>query len=118
MSVWLNWLCICFLSPIFELLDIWYWIEMCSWSRIRGEGNSSLLTQQEANMYSSVFSYSRALEPYQLRMTTKFAQVISILYYTAFYVILFPPGIVITIFGLLFQYWVTKVPSTDSLFST
>ncbi len=100
MSVWLNWLCICFVTPLFEIFDVWYWIYQCRWSNIRKEGVNSLYTQQEANI---------ALEPYEVSMTYKFAQAISIMFYTAFYVIIFPPGIIITIAGLIFQYWLSKV---------
>jgi len=51
MSIWLNWMVICFLNPLLEYFDIWYWLEMRKWDKVRGEGKNSLLTQQEANMY-------------------------------------------------------------------
>jgi len=99
MTIWLNWLCICFLNPIFDVFDIWYWMDMCKWSRIKKEGENCLLTQREANI---------ALEPYQIYLPTKFAQTINIMFYTAFYMILFPAGIIITIAGYFIQYWLTK----------
>ena len=101
MSVWVNWLCICLLSPLMELFDFWYILRLYSWMKVKREGKESLLTQHEANI---------ALEPYTVSMTTKFAQSISIMFYTSFYILLFPPGIIITIVGYIVQYWLTKVP--------
>lgn len=59
MFVWLNWLCICFLTPLFEFFDMWYWMAICSWSKVRGQGANSLLSQIEANMYTTLYANSR-----------------------------------------------------------
>ena len=99
MTVWVNWLCLCLLNPLLELFDVWYGIQLYLWSKIKKQGRESLLTQLEANI---------AMEPYQLSMTTKFSQILNIMFYTSFYVILFPPGIIITLCGLLAQYWLSK----------
>jgi hypothetical protein len=53
----------------------------------------------------------RALEPYGINIPTKFAQTISMMFYTAFYSIFFPPGIIFTLIGLAFHYWIGKVGS-------
>ena len=103
MSVWLNWLCICLLNPLMELFDVFYFLRCYKWSKIKQEGKDSMLTQREANI---------ALEPYSVSMTTKFAQTISIMFYTSFYALLFPPGILITIAGYFVQYWVSKILMT------
>ncbi len=109
MSIWLNWLSSCILTPMLEFLDMWYGLSLCQWSRVRAQGANSLLTQTEGNMYC--FQHNQgdsALEPYPMSITTKFSQIISILFYTSFYVIFFPPGIIITLCGLLFHLWIAK----------
>lgn len=100
MSVWMNWLCICILTPLMELFDVVYLFSLFKWSRLRGQKENCTLTQQEANI---------ALEPYEVSMISKFSQTINMMFYTAFYVIFFPPGILITLAGLILQYWVSKV---------
>jgi len=42
-------------------------------------------------------------------MISKYSLTISIMLYSAFYVLFFPLGIFITIFGFIFQYWLSKV---------
>jgi len=56
-----------------------------------------------------LFELHSALEPYAINIPTKFAQTIAILLYTSFYAIFFPPGIIFTLVGLLFHYWIGKV---------
>eukprot|EP00826_Nyctotherus_ovalis_P041054 TRINITY_DN4095_c0_g1_i9.p1 TRINITY_DN4095_c0_g1~~TRINITY_DN4095_c0_g1_i9.p1 ORF type:complete len:874 (+),score=261.88 TRINITY_DN4095_c0_g1_i9:376-2997(+) len=100
MTVWTNWLFICFLNPVLEVFDVWYIFAWVMWKWTKSKGEESTLTQHEANI---------ALEPYEVSVVTKFSQMINIIFYTSFYVILFPFGILITILGFLFQYWVSKV---------
>ena len=100
MSVWMNWLCICILSPILELFNVGYLLKMIQWALIRSKKSKSILTQREANI---------ELEPYEISMISKYSETINIMLYTAFYLLLFPPGILITLAGLFIQYWVTKV---------
>eukprot|EP00826_Nyctotherus_ovalis_P041923 TRINITY_DN4272_c0_g2_i2.p1 TRINITY_DN4272_c0_g2~~TRINITY_DN4272_c0_g2_i2.p1 ORF type:complete len:393 (+),score=77.26 TRINITY_DN4272_c0_g2_i2:47-1180(+) len=99
MTVLTNWLFICFLNPVLEIFDVWYIFSWVMWKLTKSKGDKSPLTQQEANI---------ELEPYELSVVTKFSQMLNIMFYTSFYVILFPPGIIITILGYLFQYWVSK----------
>ena len=51
------------------------------------------------------------MEPYEINVPTKFAQTISMLFYTAFYATFFPAGIIFTLVGLGFHYWIGKVRS-------
>jgi len=100
MTVGTNWLFICFLNPILEVFDVFYIFSWVKWKYIKSQGSQSKLTQYEANIASG---------PYELNVITRFSQMINIIFFTSFYVILFPPGIIITILGYLFQYWVSKV---------
>ena len=99
MSIFTNWLFICFLDPVLEIFDVSYILSRIIQKFTKCRGAKSKLTQQEANI---------ALEPYELNVVAKFSQILNIIFYTSFYVILFPPGILVTILGYLFQYWVTK----------
>jgi len=98
-SVWMNWLFICILNPILEVFNIKYLLSFLKWKLIRFKGSSSTLTQLEANI---------ALEPHHVDVITQFSCVINIMFYTAFYTLLYPPGVAITILGLILQYWVSK----------
>ena len=99
MTIWMNWLFICFLDPLLEFFDIFYMLYLLKWWWIKRKGPNSELTQLQAN---------EAANPYEMSIVNKFAQIINIMLYTSFYIILFPPGIIITTFGLIVQYWLTK----------
>jgi hypothetical protein len=51
----------------------------------------------------------RALEPLVVNIPSKYAQTLCIMFYTSFYSLLFPPGVLLTIAGLIVDYWVEKV---------
>eukprot|EP00826_Nyctotherus_ovalis_P064033 TRINITY_DN9389_c0_g1_i3.p1 TRINITY_DN9389_c0_g1~~TRINITY_DN9389_c0_g1_i3.p1 ORF type:complete len:832 (-),score=219.91 TRINITY_DN9389_c0_g1_i3:124-2619(-) len=98
-TIWMNWLFVCFFNPFLEIFDPWYLLACASWYLVKSKGANSTLTQREANI---------ALEPYEISIVTKYAQLMNIMFYTSFYAFFFPPGIVITIAGIFINYWVSK----------
>eukprot|EP00826_Nyctotherus_ovalis_P064034 TRINITY_DN9389_c0_g1_i5.p1 TRINITY_DN9389_c0_g1~~TRINITY_DN9389_c0_g1_i5.p1 ORF type:complete len:836 (-),score=227.73 TRINITY_DN9389_c0_g1_i5:82-2589(-) len=98
-TIWMNWLFICFFNPLLEVFDPWYLLACAKWSITKRQGSKSTLTQREANI---------ALEPYEISVVTKYAQIMNIMFYTSFYAIFFPPGIVVSIVGIFINYWVSK----------
>lgn len=99
MTVCTNWALICIVDPLTEVFDVWYLVAKLKWWLVKRKGSESTLTQREANV---------ALEPCEVSMVTKYAELMNIMFYTSFYALLFPPGILITAVGLGLHYWVTK----------
>ena len=44
-----------------------------------------------------------------VNIPSKYAQTLCIMFYTSFYALLFPPGVLIAIAGFIVDYWVAKV---------
>ena len=109
MTVFTNWLFLCFLTPMMELVDVSYILFLIQWKLARNKGFKSTLTQRQANEEAG---------PYEMDIVTRFSQIANIMFYTAFYILIFPPGILITILGLLFQYWVCKLLISSKKFQT
>jgi len=98
-TIWMNWLFVCLFGPLLEVLDPLYILSCITWKLTKKQGSNSTLTQREANI---------ALEPYAINVVTKYSQLMNIMFYTSFYLIFFPPGILITILGIFINYWVSK----------
>ena len=100
MTVWMNWLFLCFLTPIMDIIDIGYLISLLRWKIIKSQKSKCLLTQRQANELAG---------PYEMDIVTKFSQMSNIMLYTSFYITILPYGICITLVGLFFEYWITKI---------
>jgi hypothetical protein len=95
-----TWLSISFAQPVIEIFNpfgIMNRIKKCWFSR---KGENSKLNQMEGN---------QKFLPPPVNMPKKYAEILLIIFYTAFYILLFPPGIVLTVIGIGFNYWVDKV---------
>ena len=99
-GVVLNWLSINFLQPIFEYLSPFYLMYLITKAQTFRDGEKSKLTQQEANI---------RVQPPQINMPKKYAEIILCMLYTAFYLPLFPLGILISILGIPVNYNLDKV---------
>ncbi len=99
-TIIMNWLSINFLQPIFEIFSPFYLLYLIRKWRTFAKGKASKLTQQEAN--------NRA-QPPQINMPKKYAEMINVMLFTAFYIPFFPLGLFFTIIGIPFNYLVDKV---------
>ena len=96
----MNWLSINFLQPVFEYFSPFYLFYLIKKWRTFGKGKGSKLTQTEANT---------RVQPPQINMPKKYAEMINVMFFTAFYIPLFPLGVFFTLFGIPFNYMVDKV---------
>ena len=95
-----NWVMINFIPPLVDLLSPRQLMYYFKRSQIFKEGSKSKLTQEEAN---------KQVEQNQMNIPKKYADMLMIAMYTAFYIPLFPLGILISIFGIPFTYMIDKV---------
>ena len=94
-QVLFNWVFLLFTTPLIEIFDvpnIISHIRMCSAQR---KGNESELMQSEAN---EIF-----LPPNQ-PMHIKYSNILLFVYYSAFYIQLYPPGIILFLIGVALNY--------------
>lgn len=101
-TIWMNWLSLAMVSPILAFIDPVNLFRMFKIWREKRTGENCELTQREAN---------KMMEPMEVYFPALYAQVGALMFYTSFYILIFPPGIIITIVGLFAYYWVQKVIS-------
>jgi len=49
MTIWLNWIVLCFINPFLEIFNLRYLYTLWVWRQAKSQGEESELTQQEAN---------------------------------------------------------------------
>ena len=96
----MNWVTLNFFQPVFEFFSPSQLFYLLRKWRTFSKGKASQLTQTEANI---------RVQPPKVNMPKKYAELINIMLFTAFYLPLFPLGILFTIFGIPFNYMLTKV---------
>ena len=100
-TIWINWVLVAILPPIIEIVNPLYllnklkilWLECCS------DEEQSDLAQIDAN---------KLFEGIAISLVDKYAELISLLFFTAFYISFIPIASVITIIGLILFYFVNK----------
>ena len=99
-QVALNWVFLIFVTPIVEIFDPLNILKKIRVCIARSKGDKSELMQSEANTL-----YLPPVQP----MCLKYSNLLLIIYYSAFYLQLWPPGIVLLLVGILFNYLVDKL---------
>jgi hypothetical protein len=99
-QVALNWVFLIFVTPIVEIFDPLNILKKIRVCIARSKGDKSELMQSEANTL-----YLPPVQP----MCLKYSNLLLIIYYSAFYLQLWPPGIVLLLVGILFNYIVDKL---------
>ena len=88
-----------FLTPIAALCDPYYLLKLYGQRKIRIQGSLSKCTQAKAHAI---------WEGIQLDIAQKYANILKTMFLTAFFAPLVPLGIPISLFGLIFAYWIDK----------
>lgn len=68
-----------------------------------------LYLQADANLYFTIIEQHRLFEPMALRISQKYAEMLGLVWFSLFYVMVFPLGLVISVAGLIWNYLVDKV---------
>lgn len=88
-----------FYTPIYNLVNIWYWLRVYNRSKAKREGDQSKLTQSEAMLL---------FEHPQVDFATSYSGIIKSLFSAAFYAPVVPIVLVWTLLGIFLCYWVDK----------
>ena len=95
-----NWLFLLFTTPLIEIFDIPNIISHVMMCIVKRKGSKSELMQSEAN---------KVYLPPKQPMHLKYSNILLLVYYSAFYIQLWPPGILLFLIGLYFNYLSDKI---------